>query len=238
MDILSVNALLDALREGHGLARVLVSRTRKGHKINQIKALCRERGIVFQMVPQSAIDRKCGQKNQGVFAQASPVRFYTLDEVLGFGKGLILILNGILDSGNLGAIVRTAVAAEIDGILLPARNSAPVNETVLKTSAGALMHARIVISKSISNDLEALKKEGFWIVAADPRAETPYDQIDFREKSVVIVGGEAGGVSPLLLKRCDRVVSIPQNPDIDSLNVSVSTAVILFEALRQRRAGL
>lgn len=237
MNIISLNALLEALKEGRDLTRVLISRTRTGSKMNQLKTLCHERGIVFQMVPQSTIDRRCGQKNQGVFAQMSPVRFHTLDEVMGIGFGLILILNGILDSGNLGAIIRTAVAANVDGILLPARKSAPVNETVLKTSAGALMHARLVISKSISNDIDALKKSGFWIVAADPSADIPYDRYDFRSKTALIVGNEARGVSPLLRKRCDQMITIPQNADIDSLNVSASTAVILFEALRQRRAA-
>ena len=237
VNIISLNALLEALKEGQELTRVLISRTRTGNKVNQLKTLCNERGIVFQMVPQSTIDRRSGQKNQGIFAQMSPVRFHTLDEVLGVGFGLILICNGILDSGNLGAIVRTAVAANVDGILLPARKSAPVNETVLKTSAGALMHARLVISKSISNDIDILKNAGYWIVAADPSAATPYDRFDFRSRTALIVGNEARGVSPLLRKRCDQMISIPHNADIESLNVAASTAVILFEALRQRRDG-
>lgn len=236
MNIFTLNALIEALKEGHPINKVLISRGKKDRKIELIKKLCKDRNIMFQLVPQEAVDRKAGAKNQGVFAELSPIRFYELREILDSAKsGLILVLDRINDTGNMGALIRTAVAAEVDGILISRRDSAPINETVLKTSAGTLMKAKICQSKNLGQDLDTLKEAGFWVVGTEMSGSVPYYEYDFSYKTALVMGSENTGMSPLLKKKADQLVSIPHSKKVESLNVSVSAGVILFEAARQKK---
>jgi 23S rRNA (guanosine2251-2'-O)-methyltransferase len=236
MDIVSLASLLDHLNENRPLQRVFISRDRKGSKLEMIKRLCAQNGVLFQLIPQSAIDRKAGKPNQGIFAQLSPVRFFSMTEILNdIQSGLILILDQLNDVGNIGAIIRSSVAAGVDGIVISSRRTAPINETVLKTSAGSLLKARIVLSKNLVNEIQVLKKNQFWIVGTDVREGTDYTQHNFGYKTAIIVGNEEKGISQRLKKSSDFLITIPHSKNVDSLNVSVSTAVILFEALRQKR---
>jgi 23S rRNA (guanosine2251-2'-O)-methyltransferase len=237
MTITTINALLEVLREKLPVNKVYLGETKHDRRIDQIVRLCRENKVVFQKVPQQTINRKAGDDNQGVFAEVSPIRFYSLDEVLeDIKSGLILMLDSVNDTGNLGAIIRSAVAANVDAILIPQRHSAPINETVLKTSAGSLIKARIVHTKNLSNDIRKLKENNFWVVSTvmDPKNSIPYHQYDFKGNTAIIMGGEFKGVSPLLLKNSDQSVHIPHSSAVQSLNVSAAASVILFEALRQR----
>jgi 23S rRNA (guanosine2251-2'-O)-methyltransferase len=237
MNITSINSLYEMLNSSNSIQKIYISQVRRGEKINQIKDLCRQKGIVFQIVPQGIIDRKTGGKNQGVFAQVSPVRFYKISEILeNVTSGFILVLDRIHDTGNIGAIIRSAVAAQVDGIIVSLRKSAPINETVLKTSAGSLIKAKIVLSKNLTNDIRILKKNQFWVVATDVKRGIPYHQYDFKNRTAVIVGNEETGISPLVKKHADLLISIPYSGDVESLNVSVSAAVVLFEALRQKKS--
>jgi 23S rRNA (guanosine2251-2'-O)-methyltransferase len=237
MNITSVNALIETLKEELPINKVFISSAKKDNRIDKIIQLCRENNVIFQMVPQQTIVRKAGPDNQGVFAEISPIRFYSIEEILqNIKKGLILILDSITDTGNLGAIIRSAVAADVDGLIISQRDSAPINETVLKTSAGTLVKAKIVQSKNLSQDISYLKKNNFWVVGTvlDKEMSLPYYDYDFTANSAIIVGGEYKGVSPLLKKNADQLVYIPHSDKIDSLNVSAATAVLLFEALRQK----
>ncbi len=235
MKVYSLNALIEVLNSDAPLNNVFISNLKRGRKFDIIKQLCREKGVTFQIIPQNAIDRKAGSSNQGIFAEISPVRFYKLEEILKEQKnGLILILDSINDTGNLGAIIRTAVAACVDGILIPCRKSAPINETVLKTSAGSLTKAKIVLSKNLTNDIIALKKNDFWIIGTHVKEGLEYYKYDFKYKTALIVGNENKGISPLLKKNSDQLISIPHSSQIESLNVSNSVAILLFEALRQK----
>jgi 23S rRNA (guanosine2251-2'-O)-methyltransferase len=239
MNITSFNALIEALKEGVPINKIFISNSKRDKSIDKLIRLCKENRVVFQMVPPQTINRKCGdESNQGVFAEISPIRFYTLDEILGSIKtGLILALDGINDTGNLGAIVRSAVAAEVDAILAPLRNAAPVNETVLKTSAGTLLKARIVQSKNLSNDIRKLKDNGFWAAGTvmDRVKSIPYYDYDFTARTVIIVGNEHKGVGSLLAKNSDQLIYIPHSERVESLNVSAAASVLLFEALRQKK---
>jgi len=218
--------------------RIYISQDREGKKYDLIKKLCLEKGVVFQLVPQSAIDRKAGKINQGVFAQLSPVRFFTIAEILkDIRSGLVLILDQLNDVGNVGAIIRSAVAAGVDGIIVSSRRSAPINETVLKTSAGSLLQARIVLSKNIVNEIRILKENDFWVAGTDVRQGSDYTEFNFQYNTALIIGNEEKGISPRLKKISDFLITIPHSSKVESLNVSVSTAVILFEALRQKRAS-
>jgi 23S rRNA (guanosine2251-2'-O)-methyltransferase len=237
MNITSINALLEVLREKLPINKVYIGDTKHDRRIEQIIRLCRQHKVIFQKVPQQTINRKAGNDNQGVYAEISPIRFYSLDEVLEeINSGLILVLDGINDTGNLGAIIRSAVAAGVDAIIIPQRHSAPINETVLKTSAGSLVKAKIVHSKNLSNDISKLKENQFWVVGTvmDEKNSIPYYQYDFKGKTAIIMGSEFKGVSPLLQKNSDQLVYIPHLPAVQSLNVSAAASVLLFETLRQR----
>jgi 23S rRNA (guanosine2251-2'-O)-methyltransferase len=237
MNINSLHALIEALQERIPINKVFISTDKKGKRIDQVITLCRQNGIVFQMVLPQTIHRKAGPNNQGVFAEVSPIRFYKIEEILhNIKTGLILILDGINDTGNMGAIIRSAVAAEVDGIFVPQRNSAPINETVLKTSAGTLVKAKIVQSKNLVNNIKKLKENEFWVVGTVKKREksVAYYDYDFAVNTAVIIGNEHKGMSPLLKKNADQLIHIPHSDNIDSLNVSAAAAVILFEALRQK----
>jgi 23S rRNA (guanosine2251-2'-O)-methyltransferase len=237
MNINSLHALIEALGERIPINKVFIGIDRKDKRIDQVIMLCRQNGIVFQMVPPQTINRKAGANNQGVFAEVSPIRFYTLEEILQDIKtGLILVLDGINDTGNMGAVIRSAVAAEVDGIIIPQRHSAPINETVLRTSAGSLVKAKIVQSRNLTNDIKKLQEDKFWVVGTVKEGEknVVYYDYDFTVNTAVIMGSEHKGISPLLKKNADQLVYIPHSESIDSLNVSAAAAVILFEALRQK----
>jgi 23S rRNA (guanosine2251-2'-O)-methyltransferase len=233
--ITSLNALIEALKAGVPVNKVLLGRERRNAKISAIVDLCRQRGVIFQFVPAEAVERKAGGRNQGVYAEVAPVEFTSLDGLLAAVKtGLVVILDGIEDTGNLGAIVRTAAAVEADGIIVSIRNSAPVNDTVWKTSAGTLAKVRLVQSRNLVMDIEKLKKGGFWVVAADQHAGMNFYDFDFKARTAVVLGNESKGVSPLLKKNADQLLAIPHSPAVESLNVSAAAAIMLFEAYRQK----
>ena len=239
MIIDSLNRLIEALEQELPINKVFIATDKKDRRIERVIHLCRENGVIFQMVPRQTINRKVGPENQGVFAEVSPTRFYTLEEILeNLKTNLILILDDINDPGNMGAIIRSAVAAEVDGIIIPQRNSAPINDTVLKASAGTLLKAKIFQAKNLVQEINHLKEHGFWVVgtAMEKQAEKnmSYYDFDFRPKTAVIMGNEHKGISPLVKKNADQLVYIPISPGIDSLNVSAAAAVVLFEALRQK----
>lgn len=235
MIIKTLNALIEALMENYPINKVLISSAKRDKKIDTIVDLCRRSKIVFQIVPGQTIHRKAGAGNQGVFAEISPVKFYPLEEILGDIKtGLLLILDSINDTGNMGALIRTAVAAAVDGIVISQRNSAPMNETVLRTSAGSMLKARIVQSKNLRNDIDMLKKREFWVVGAEKTGSMPYYEYDFRYKTALLVGNEHKGISQILKKNVDQLVYIPHSAEVESLNVSAAAAIILFEALKQK----
>jgi len=231
----SIHALIEALRDGMPVNKVLLGRSRQDPKIRTVIDLCRQRGVIFQFVPPEAVDRKAGARNQGVWAEIAPVDFSTMDALLAAVKtGLVVILDGIEDTGNLGAIVRTAAAVEADAVLVSIRGSAPVNDTVWKTSAGTLGKVLLVQSRNLAMDIEKLKKNGFWVVAADQRAGMNFYDFDFKVRTAVILGNESKGVSPLLKKNADQLLAIPHAKTVESLNVSAAAAIMLFEAWKQK----
>jgi 23S rRNA (guanosine2251-2'-O)-methyltransferase len=235
--ITSLNALIEALRDGAPVNKVLIGRSPRDAKVAALLDLCRARGVVFQLVPAEAIERKAGPHHQGVWAEVAPVAFCCLDEMLAAARfGLLVVLDGIEDTGNLGAIVRTAAAVQADGVLLSVRGSAPVNDTTWKTSAGALAKVRLAQSRNLARDIETLKGGGYWVVAADQRAGMAFHEFDFRPPTALILGNEAKGVSPLLKRNADQLLAIPHSPAVESLNVSAAAAVILIEAYRQKTA--
>ncbi len=234
--ITSLNALVEALRDGAPVNKVLINGARRDAKIATVIELCRQRGVIFQFVPGEALERKAGAKNQGVWAEIAPVAFSSLEEMLAAVKtGLVVVLDGIEDTGNLGAIVRTAAAVEADGVLFSVRGSAPVNDTVWKTSAGALGKVRLVQSHNLARDIEKLKQNDFWVVASDQHAGMKFYDYDFTGRTAVIMGNESRGVSTLLKRDADQLLAIPHAATVESLNVSAAAAILLFEAYKQKK---
>jgi 23S rRNA (guanosine2251-2'-O)-methyltransferase len=192
---------------------------------------------------RSQIDRLANSKDhQGVVALVAARVNSSLDEVLqrandGAGShGLIVLLDGVEDPHNLGAIVRTALAAGAHGVIIPERRAVGLTDAVARASAGALAHLPIARVTNLARAMEELKEAGFWLVGLDETAEKNYTQVDYTSSMGIVLGGEGQGLHDLTRKRCDFVVSLPTTGPVKSLNVSVAAGVVLFEALRQRHA--
>ncbi len=236
MKITTINALVEALKSDTPPVRIYISSERHDKRIKEIISICREKKLIFQRIPGEALQRKAGGRNQGVFAELSSVKFHSIDDI---GKdkkdNLILILDSIEDTGNLGAILRSAAACEAGAVIISKRNSAPVNETVLKTSAGALMHLKMVLSTNLSRDIENLKKRRFWIAGAVGGEGIPCYDFDFSQPTAIVMGNEKNGISALVKKKCDMLINIPHSSAVESMNVSTAAGIILFEAYKQNK---
>jgi len=180
-----------------------------------------------------------GNVTQGVAAYKSSHRYYEYDEIIKSAKlkkyPLILILDSIQDPHNLGAILRTAECSQVDGVFVTMRESASITDTVVKVSAGAVAHLKISKIVNVSNLIRDLKKDGFWIFGTSLHNSKDYTDIDFKAPAVLVLGNEEKGIHKLVADNCDQLIKIPMLGKIDSLNVSVSAGVILFEIARQRK---
>lgn len=237
--IYGLRPVLEAIKSGKEFGRILLQNGLKGETFRELFALIRETEIAFQFVPVEKLNRLTQQNHQGVIAYVSDITYYRLEELLPFvyEKGklpLFIILDRITDVRNLGAIIRTAECAGVDGLILPARGSAPVNSETVKTSAGAVYKIPLVRSFNLKESIRFLKESGLIIVAATEKSSDNYTMADLNKPVAIIMGSEGEGVSPEYLKMCDLKVKIPLMGEIDSLNVSVATGIILYEILRQR----
>ena len=235
------NAVIEALESGNReFNRILISNTsRADEKIEKIKDLAKASGIIFQFVGKEKLNQIAQEaRHQGVIAQVAPIKYMDLDEFIEKNsKDLtsVVILDGIEDSHNLGAIIRSCVCAGVKGIILPSRRGVLVNSTVEKTSAGAVNHISIIKVNSIVNAVQRLKEKNYWVIAADHHCNDNYYDIDYTDMNfALIMGAEHAGVSKSLMKLSDFKVKIPMLTNFNSLNVSNATAIILFESVRQR----
>ena len=233
-----INAVSEALRSGRRLERVLVVRGGKNPRLQAIIDACRQAGVPVRFEPRGALDRFVGGKNhQGVAAIGSAATYAKLNEVLEklAEPGLIVVLDGVEDPRNLGAILRSAHAAGADAVVVPERRSAPLSESVAKASAGAIEYLPVCRVKNLNRALKQLKDAGFWVYGLDERAKQLYGRGDYRRHTALVLGGEGKGLHRLTAERCDTLFRIPVAGRIASLNVSVAAGVVLFEAVRQRR---
>lgn len=235
------NAVIEALESGNReFNRILISNTsRSDEKIEKIKELAKNNGVVFQFVGKEKLNQLAQEaRHQGVIAQIAPINYVDLDEFIDKNSDeftSVVILDGVEDSHNLGAIIRSCVCAGVKGIILPARRGVLVNSTVEKTSAGAVNHISIIKVNSIVNAVQRLKERNYWVIAADHHCDDNYYDIDYTDMNfALIMGAEHAGVSKSLLKLSDFKVKIPMLTNFNSLNVSNATAIILFESVRQR----
>ena len=228
-----IHPVREALRAGLPLDRLVVAKGAAGPRIQELIDLCREKGIPVRFEPRESLNRSAnGAPHQGVVAFGAAERFASLDETTA-AAGLHILLDGIEDPHNLGAIIRTANAAGAAAVVIPERRAAGLTETVGRAAAGALAYLPVVHVANISRALEDLKQRGYWIYGLDERGSQSYDQVDYATPTALVLGGEGRGLHQNVARHCDFLVSIPMAGAVASLNVSVAAGVVLFE-LRRR----
>ena len=237
--IFGKNAVLEALTSGkREINKILISKNiHSDIKINKIKELAKEKGIIFQFVAKEKFQQYSEYNHQGIIAQISPIKYLELEEFILQPKenSSLVILDGVEDPHNLGAIIRTCVCAGVAGIIIPSRRNVQVNSVVEKTSAGAINHIPIIKVNSLVNAVQKLKNSDWWIIATDASAKDNYFDINYCDMNfAIIMGAEHAGVSKSLLKLSDFVVKIPMSNDFNSLNVSNALSPIIFETVRQK----
>jgi 23S rRNA (guanosine2251-2'-O)-methyltransferase len=236
MIIYGVNPVVEALRNGR-VRRIRVG-PRHDRRVEEVLALAREKKIAIDRVDAAAIDRVThGGVHQGIVAELEPRRDYSIRELVGAASPcppLLVVLDGIEDPHNVGAILRTADGAGAHGIVRQARHAASLDGIAAKASAGAVARVPIATEVNIARAIEELKALGVWAIGLAGDAADAYDVVDFTLPTAIVLGSEGTGLRRLVRERCDRIVSIPMHGTVDSLNVSVAAGVVLFEAARQR----
>ena len=236
------NSVIEALSSGNReINKIIISKNiHTDAKIDRIKELAQSKGIVFQFVGRDKFSAYEEFNHQGVIAQISPIKYVELEDFIEKSKNTagyksLVILDGVEDSHNLGAIIRTCVCAGVNGIIIPSRRNVPVNSTVEKISAGAINFIPIIKVNSLISAVQRLKENDWWVIAADASAKDNYYDVKYNDMNfALIMGAEHAGVSKSLLKASDFVVKIPMQNNFNSLNVSNALSAIIFETLRQK----
>jgi len=237
--IYGLHAVREALRAGtRPLTRIMV--VRPDRQFAGLVRLARAARVPVHIEPKRALDRLVpAGAHQGVIGVVAAKRYVDPLDLLRVARGreeppFLVILDGLEDPHNLGAIIRTAEAVGVHGVILPERRAAGLTGTVAKVSAGALEHLRVARTPNVSQLIEDLQTEGLWVYALDPRAGKPYTALDLTGPVAIVLGGEGKGIRPGVLDKCDDRARIPMRGHVDSLNVSVAGAVLMYEVLRQR----
>jgi 23S rRNA (guanosine2251-2'-O)-methyltransferase len=232
------HAVEEALNAGRALDRIVIASGRHGERLEAIVRLAKSRGVPVRFEDRQQVDRLAGtREHQGIVALGAAKPAVGLEDLLRekAAQGLLVLLDGVEDPHNLGAIVRTSLAAGASGVVIPERRAAGLTDTVERASAGALAHLPVARVKNLVRAMEEMKEAGYWLVGLDERAEKSYTEVDLQSSIGIVLGGEGEGLHELTRKRCDFLVSIPTTGPVRSLNVSVAAGVILFEAVRQRK---
>jgi 23S rRNA (guanosine2251-2'-O)-methyltransferase len=232
------HAVEEALAAGRPLDRIVIARGRHGERVEAVVRLAKSHGVPVRFEDRQQVDRLVGaREHQGIAALVAIKPAVELEDLLRTktDQGLLVLLDGVEDPHNLGAIVRTSLAAGAQGVVIPERRAAGLSDTVERASAGALTHLPIARVKNLVRAMEAMKQAGYWLVGLDERAEKSYTEIDLKGSVGIVLGSEGEGLHELTRKRCDFLVSLPTSGPVRSLNVSVAAGVMLFEAVRQRR---
>jgi 23S rRNA (guanosine2251-2'-O)-methyltransferase len=234
-----LHAVRESLRAGsRPLIRLLVAR--RDRQFAELVTLARSAGVPVYVEPKPVLDRFAPEgRHQGVIGLVASKRYSDQQEILAYARRrgeppFLVILDGVEDPHNLGAILRTAEAAGVHGVFIPERRSAGLTPAVAKVSAGALEHLRVGRAQNISRLIGELQAEGVWVYALEPLASKPYTALDLKGPVALVLGGEGKGVRSGVLEQCDDRASIPMHGRVASLNVSAASAIVLFEAVRQR----
>jgi 23S rRNA (guanosine2251-2'-O)-methyltransferase len=232
--------LLEALKARKGIEKIFVQKGAHGDSLSDILRLAREMEVPVQYVPSEKLKRMYGGNHQGVLAFSSLVEYQDINNIIPFlfeqgEMPLILVLDGITDVRNLGAIARTALGTGVHAILVSAHDQAPINPIAIKTSAGALNRIPVCRHKNLHAILETMKLSGIRLFAAASSQSTPLSEVDFNIPCAIVMGAEGSGVSQGVLDICDEQMSIPILNELDSYNVSVAAGMILYESMLQRK---
>lgn len=237
--IFGIRAVTEAIEAGKEIDKIFVKKDLNGPLSSELLALARQYEVPVQRVPVERINRITRKNHQGVLAMLSAVTYHKLENLVPmlYEDGVlpfIVVLDGITDVRNFGAIARTCECAGADAIVIPERGSVSVGADAVKTSAGALLHLPVCRERSTVQAIKFLKDNGYIVVAASEKAEINYTQPDYTKPVAIVMGAEDTGISPQALRLCDTFVSIPQMGNIGSLNVSVAAGVMMYEVVRQR----
>ena len=236
--VFGIRPVFEAIEAGREIEKVYMRKGAEGQLLSELREVCRDRRLPVQEVPVEKLNRLTRGNHQGVVAQMAAIEYVELADILesipAGDAALLVMLDGVTDVRNFGAIARSAECAGAHGIIVSSKNAAPVNSDALKTSAGALSRIPVCRTGSLRNALKALQAEGIGVAAATEKGDTVLYDADLKGPLVIVMGNEEKGVSQEILKMCDLRLAIPQRGAIGSLNVSAATAVLLFETLRQR----
>lgn len=231
MYIYGKNVAKETLKESRDVKEVYLS---TNFSDNEIINLLKKNNVIIKYCKQFELDKMVDGNHQGIVLKVPDYEYADIDELLVNAAPFLVILDHLEDPHNFGAIIRTCEAAGVDGIVIPKNRSVEVNSTVMKTSTGALNRVKIAQVTNLNNTIDYLKKKGFWIVGTDMDG-TPYTEVDYKGPIAIVTGSEGFGMSRLVKENCDFIATIPMYGEVNSLNASVATAIIIYEAVKQRR---
>lgn len=237
--IIGRNAVTELIKSGREIDTLFVLRGEKSGSVGKIIGQCRDKGAVVKEVDKKKLDFMCGHSNhQGVVAICAAHDYATVEEILAVAEErgeapFIVACDGIEDPHNLGAIIRTAEAAGVHGIIIPKRRSASLNATVAKSASGALEYMKVARVTNIANTIDFLKEQGVWVFGADMDG-SDYTKTDFDIPCAIVIGNEGNGIGTLTAKKCDGIISLPMCGKINSLNASVAAGILMYEVVRKR----
>jgi 23S rRNA (guanosine2251-2'-O)-methyltransferase len=238
--IIGRHAVLESLRSGRSIDRVLLAEGVQKKGIKDILKQIEQEKIPYQWVPRVKLDQLSqGGNHQGIMAFVAAYQYRTIEDCLALAEEkkqppFLLLLDGIEDPHNLGSILRTADAAGVHGVVIPKRRAVGLTSTVAKTSAGAIEYVPVVRVTNLNRLVDDLKKQGIWIVGSDGNADQSYDQVDYDMPVALVIGNEGTGISQLLKKKCDFLVRLPMHGQVSSLNASVAAGILMYEIVRGR----
>jgi len=238
--LVGINSIMEALKGRRKIHKIYVQEGRQGKRMTDLLSLAQVKGVFVQTVEKRRLDQMYTLGNhQGIIATVDQYPYASLDDMFELAairgqKPLLLVLDGIEDARNLGAIIRTAECAGVHGIIIPRHNSAEITEYAVRSSAGAVEHMLVARETNLVNVLKHLKTQGMWVIGAEADAADLYYQADIPLPAVVVVGGEGRGMRRLVKEQCDLLLKIPMFGQINSLNASVAAALILYEIIRQQ----
>lgn len=234
------NPVLEAVRSGREIDRLLIAHGISGGSVTAIIAKCKAKGVLIKEISPQKLDYYCGGANhQGVAVMLASQEYSTVDDIMSLAdsrneKPFIIICDGLEDPHNLGAVIRTAEATGVHGVIIPERRSASLNATVAKAACGALEYVPVARVTNIASTIDMLKERGVWVFGADMDGED-YTKTDFDVPCAIAIGNEGKGIGTLTAKKCDKIISLPMLGKINSLNASVAAGILMYEAVRKRR---
>ena len=233
------NPVLEAIQAGHEINKLIFLEASRDKNLQKIIEVAKEKKIMIQFSERKIMDKICeGENHQGVIAYVSTYQYYELDDILEIAKKkeeppFLIICDEITDPHNLGSIIRTANAVGAHGVIIPKRRSAAVNQTVVKTSCGAVEYVPVARVTNITQTIKTLKEQGIWVIGTDMGAPVYYEA-NLKGSIAIVIGNEGDGIGRLVKENCDMMVSLPMYGQVDSLNAAVAGSIVMYEVVRQR----